>query len=395
MTPPLPAAGSRLEAGIALSFSYPVIFTRGTFDPANPVLAEAITRLEPGRRHRVAVVIDQGVADAWPDLSDRIPAYGTARDLEIAGIRIVPGGEAVKDGPAHAAALQDWLLALAIDRHSLLMAIGGGAVLDMAGYAAATFHRGVRLLRLPTTVLAQNDAGVGVKNGVNQAGVKNLIGTFAPPFAVIADGDFLATLPARDRRAGLAEAVKVAAIRDAAFFDWLTGQAAALAMFEETASDIMIRRSAALHLDHITGCGDPFEMGSARPLDFGHWAAHRLETLSGHRLRHGEAVAIGMTIDALYAVETGLMPAADATRLVTLLEALDFPLWDNGLAARGTDGRRLILKGIEDFREHLGGRLTIAMLSEIGRAVDIHHIDLDTLEIVLTRMERQEQRRCA
>jgi 3-dehydroquinate synthase len=186
------------------------------------------------------------------------------------------------------------LAAEQIDRHSFVIVVGGGAVLDVAGYAAAVVHRGVRLVRIPTTVLAQNDAGVGVKNGINAFGAKNFLGVFAPPFAVIDDSRFLSTLDPRDQVAGMAEAVKVAAIRDPVFFEWLVDHSDALASFELVHVERMIRRCAELHLAHIAGGGDPFETGNARPLDFGHWSAHKLEILTAHELRHGEAVAIGM-----------------------------------------------------------------------------------------------------
>ena len=178
----------------------------------------------------------------------------------------------------------EWILAAiderAVDRHSYVLALGGGALLDVAGYAAAVAHRGVRVIRLPTTVLAQNDAGVGVKNGLNAYGKKNFLGTFAPPWAVIDDELFLTTLSARDWRAGTSEAVKVALLRDAAFFAELERLAPAVAERDLGAMRALIRRCAELHLAHIAGGGDPFEMGCARPLDFGHWSAHKLERLS-------------------------------------------------------------------------------------------------------------------
>src|SRR6185312_16684743 len=158
----------------------------------------------------------------------------------------------------------------------------------------------------PTTVLAQNDAGIGVKNGINAFGAKNMLGTFAAPFAVINDGRFLATLGERDRIAGMAEAVKVALVRDAKFFAWLRAAAPRLAAFDRDAVAQSIRRCAELHLAHIATGGDPFELGNARPLDFGHWAAHKLEVMTDHALRHGEAVALGMALDARYSVEAGL-----------------------------------------------------------------------------------------
>ena len=202
--------------------------------------------------------------------------------------------------------MQQRLFEHRIDRHSYVIAIGGGAVLDAVGLVAATTHRGVRLIRVPTTVLAQDDSGVGVKNGVNLCGVKNFVGTFAPPFAVLNDLDLLTRLSERDKIAGMAEAVKVALIRDGDFFAWLERNADELVTFERPALAQMIRRCAELHMRQIAHGGDPFETGSARPLDYGHWSAHKLESLTHHHVRHGEAVAIGIALDARYSVLAGL-----------------------------------------------------------------------------------------
>ena len=188
-------------------------------------------------------------------------------------------------------------------------------------------------MRLPTTVLAQADSGVGVKNGVNAFGVKNFLGTFVPPFAVLNDRQFLESLGRRDTIAGMAEAVKVALIRDPEFLAWLEAHAAALATCDPDAVAELIRRAAGLHLEHIATSGDPFEMGSARPLDFGHWAAHRLESLTRNRLRHGEAVAIGIALDTLYSRAVGLLPAAAVERVLDLLGRIGLPRWDEALTS--------------------------------------------------------------
>jgi 3-dehydroquinate synthase len=262
-----------------------------------------------------------------------------------------------------------------VDRHNYVLVVGGGALLDMVGLAAATAHRGVRLIRIPTTTLAQDDSGVGVKNGINAFGKKNFVGTFAPPFAVINDFSLLATLSLRDKRAGFVEAVKVACIRDAAFFDWIEQNAVALAAFEPEPTRRLIFRSAELHLNHIATGGDPFEMGSARPLDFGHWAAHKLEQLSEYRLRHGEAVAIGIALDVTYARLRGLLAPVAAARVLSLLERLGFELFASELLHTDEHGQLLVVAGLEEFREHLGGELTITLLSDIGQGVEVHEMD--------------------
>jgi 3-dehydroquinate synthase len=287
----------------------------------------------------------------------------------------VAGGEAAKNDPEALGWLQAGFHAAGLDRHSFVLIVGGGAVLDMVGYAAATTHRGLRIVRVPTTVLGQNDSGVGVKNGVNALGTKNLLGTFAPPFAVLNDRRFLETLSPRDRVEGMAEAVKVALIRDLPFFEWLEAHAARIAAFEAEAVAYSIRRCAELHLAHIAGSGDPFEAGSARPLDFGHWAAHKLETLTTHALRHGEAVAIGMALDCRYSVETGLLDEGSLARICNVLEALGLPTWDDALSRRDATGLPLVLRGLEEFREHLGGELSLTLLRGLGHGVEVREVE--------------------
>jgi len=394
--PGQPADGAMVfEQTLAVRFAYPVHFTRDAFDPTNPALAGAVSRLEPGRRHRLVPIADAGVAAAWPRLPAMLDAYVAAHGDALALVApplVVPGGEAIKNDPDAVGRLHRHLHDLHVDRQSCVLAIGGGAVLDAVGYAAATTHRGVRMVRVPTTVLAQCDGGVGVKNGVNAFGVKNFLGTFAPPFAIVNDERFLDTLPARDRRAGMAEAVKVALVRDAAFFEWLEAEADALAAFEPAALATLVRRCAGLHLRHIATGGDPFEQGSARPLDHGHWAAHALETLSGHRLRHGEAVAIGMALDALYAADAGMLDAATAERVCRLLERLGLTLWDEVLGRVGADGRPVVLRGLEEFREHLGGDLTVTLIAAVGRGVEVGAVEPARVERALGRLRARAGR---
>lgn len=362
----------------SVTYDYPVLFTRDLFDPENRTLAEAVGRLEPERRHRAVVFLDDGVARQLPDLARRIERYAQAngRRLELAApVELVVGGEAAKNDHDLLLRLLRRLQELGVDRHSFVVAVGGGAVLDMTGFVAAVCHRGVRHVRVPTTVLAQNDSGVGVKNGVNAFGQKNYVGTFAPPFAVLNDSAFIDVLPGRDKRAGMAEAVKVALIRDRTFYEWLEARAGALARFETAALDELIRRCAILHMRQIAHCGDPFERGSARPLDYGHWSAHKLETLSAHELRHGEAVAIGIALDTRYSVLCGMLAPGGDERVWRLLKRLGFGLWHHALEERGPDGTRAVLVGLREFREHLGGELTITLLREIGVGEEVHAMD--------------------
>lgn len=260
---------------------------------------------------------------------------------------------------------------LALDRQAFVIAIGGRATLDLIGYVAATVHRGVRHIRVPTTVLSQNDSGVGVKNGVNAFGQKNMLGIFAPPFAVLNDSSFLDGLDERDKRAGMAEAIKMALIRDAAFFRWLERNVVDLMVFRPNAVDYLIRRCAELHMAQIAKGGDPFERGSARLLDFGHWAAHKLKLMTGHALRHGEAVAIGVALDARYSALVGRLPEGDGPRVSSLLQALGLPLFHSALRLVDSSAQYRLPRGLREFREHLGGELTITLLADLGRGVEV------------------------
>ena len=362
----------------SVPYEFPVYFTANLFDPVNESLIEAMCRLEPDKRNRCLFFVDDGLIQAQPDLVEDIKAYAVhhARNLDLVTDPIaVPGGEKIKSNLHFVETIQQALFDHHIDRHSYVLAIGGGAVLDAVGLVAATAHRGIRHIRIPTTVLAQSDSGVGVKNGVNLFGVKNYIGTFSPPFAVLNDIEFVMGLGERDKIAGMAEAVKVALIRSAEFFGWLEINADALSVFERGAMASMIRRCARLQMHQFCHGGDAFEMGSARPLDYGHWSAHKLESLTRHHVRHGEAVAIGMALDARYSVLAGLLASGGEDRICFLLEHLGFDLWHPALQKYNAEGGMEILVGLRDFREHLGGELTITLLAELGVGIEVHEMD--------------------
>lgn len=366
------------QQSFTLNYNFPVVFTSGLFAQDNTVLVEVLGRIEPDKQHRCMVFIDEGCVVAHPSLIEDIRAYSDRhREHMTLAARpvVVPGGEKIKMELHFVEQMQRQLFEHRIDRHSYVIAVGGGALLDAAGLVAATTHRGIRHIRIPTTVLSQNDSGVGVKNGVNLYDQKNFVGTFAPPFAVLNDLDFVTALPAREKVAGMAEAIKVALIRDGEFFRWLELNSDALVTFDRAAMAYMIRRCAELHMRQIAEGNDPFETGSARPLDFGHWAAHRLETLTRYHLRHGEAVAIGMALDIRYSVLSGLLEQHAEERIRFLLDHLGFHLWHPALERKTPDGRHAILQGLREFREHLGGELTITLLSDVGVGVEVHEMD--------------------
>lgn len=370
-----------IKQEFTVPFSYKVEFTEYLFSSANPIFAKTVGSFNSNLIPKVLFIFDSGMYKCHPDLMDRINKYA----MEYSGIFkivdepvIIPGGERAKNDPENVQMILDAIEEADLDRHSFVTVIGGGAVTDTAGYAAAIAHRGIRLIRVPTTVLAQNDAAVGVKNGVNAYGKKNFLGTFVPPVAVLNDFSFLETLVDREWRAGISEAVKVALIKDAEFFERLEKDAEALKLRDKDAMQFLIYRCAELHLKHISTSGDPFESGSSRPLDFGHWVAHKLEQLTNYKLLHGEAVAIGIVLDTIYSQLLGYISEEESNRIINLFRACGFKLYVSELEREldNPEKKESVLHGLQEFREHLGGELTIMLLDEIGRGVEVHEVDL-------------------
>jgi 3-dehydroquinate synthase len=364
---------------VRVEFEYPVYFSAGVLEPSNLLLRDVIARTADETPSRLVVIVDGGVAEHHPALAAQIAGYCQRHKTVLhlaAPVLVVPGGETVKNDPGTVDEIHRVINDAGLCRHSYVVAIGGGAVLDAAGYAAATAHRGIRLIRVPTTVLAQDDSAMGVKNGINAFGKKNYLGTFAPPFAVINDVEFLSTLTDRDWRGGVTEAIKAALIRDRRFFELLEARATRLLDRDLSAMAEVIRRSAELHLNHIATGGDPFEQGSSRPLDFGHWAAHKLEQATNHRLGHGEAVGIGIALDTTYSHLAGFLPEAEWRRVIDLLLAVGVQIYTPALDDHldTPEDRGCILGGLAEFQEHLGGRLTIMLLKNIGDPFDVHDI---------------------
>jgi len=386
-----------IHQSFAVQYDFPVLFTRDALTPQNPALAGIFPPCAPVPGgccaspqhgcgpHRLAAVLDDGLLASFPDLDARVAEYFRHNPVAslTAPVLAVPGGERAKADLSVFQSVLDLIFEARLCRQSYLLVIGGGAVLDAAGFAAATAHRGVRLIRMPSTALAQNDAGVGVKNAVNFFGRKNFLGCFAPPFAVLNDFALLDGLEERERRAGLAEAVKIALIKDAVFFDRLFADRHALKRLEHGPLEHSIERCAELHLEHIATSGDPFEFGSSRPLDFGHWSAHAMEETTNGALGHGEAVAIGVALDSVYSHLTGLLPADDLARILEILPDLGFTPWHAALETLDAPA------AIESFREHLGGRLFLSLLTGIGARVEVSSIDFATMhEAVAILRER-------
>jgi len=385
----MPESFETLSFPITLRNEHRLIFTRDVFAPENLALAKVLTPREPGEQVRALVFWDRGLETAFPGFGTRISAWFAARGeaVSLAAAPIVlDGGEHAKNDFAQLERVWQSIEEAGLCRHSYVVVVGGGALLDLVGFAAATAHRGIPLIRLPSTSLSQGDAGVGVKNGVNFFGKKNWLGSFGVPHAVINDLSLLHGLPVRERRVGLVEAVKVALIRDAAFFEFIAARVQPLSVFSQEPFEAVIRESARQHMEHIASSGDPFERGSARPLDFGHWSAHKLEQLSDFALSHGEAVAIGMAVDLLYAKASGLLTDATTRRILGVLQQLGLAIYSPVLDLRGPDGQRRVLEGLEEFREHLGGRLSIPMIRSPGDRLEVHEMDLARVEAAIDEL---------
>ena len=372
------------ESSLDIQFSVPFVHRlRVTDDVSRDDLPELLSVIEAGdgERAKVLLIAERSLAKPTSRIAEQL---GQASGIDLVHTPVlVDGGEGVKNSSKTVELILQHINQRNLDRRSYIVAIGGGAMLDAVGYAAAVAHRGVRLIRLPTTTLAQADSGVGVKNAINQFEKKNWIGTFAVPWAVINDANLLRTLPDRDFRCGFSEAVKVSLLKSKEEFSWLCENAEAIRERDAVASKRAVHQSCLLHLKHITHGGDPFEMLEARPLDFGHWSAHRLEPLTDYQIRHGEAVAIGVAIDTIYSSLKFGFPEQDMRAVCACLARLGIQLWHKEL----TPTERL-MQGLEEFRQHLGGRLTITMLRGVGDPIDVHEIDHVTMRRAIERLQK-------
>lgn len=378
---------SRLDLSFSVTYRHQIFFTENAFALKNTILKELVEGA------KVLPVIDSGVVASSPEVVSNLIEYAKVNQIKLTRApMILTGGEESKKDQAVADSVLEAIEADAICRHSYVLVIGGGALLDAVGFAAAIAHRGVRLIRMPSTTLSQADAGVGVKNGINKFEKKNFTGTFTPPYAVINDFSFLKSLSPRVLRDGLVEAVKVSLLKDPEFFKFLELNAAELFSGNLNLISQCIRRSAELHALHITQGGDPFELGSARPLDLGHWVAHKCETLSKYRLSHGEAVAIGLAVDVLCARELGLFSKADAERVIDLLGRLGFQLYAPELEMKNGD---LLIQGLEEFREHLGGKLTLILPTAIGQSTVVHELSKAVVRKITLELQQRFSSSCA
>jgi 3-dehydroquinate synthase len=331
--------------------SYPIHIGDGLLGDA-ALLAAVL----PARR--VAVVTNDIVGPLYlPRLQATWAAAGATPLLEI----VLPDGERHKTLPTVSRIL-DTLVANRFARDDLVVALGGGVVGDMAGFAAACYQRGIGFVQMPTTLLAQVDSSVGGKTGVNHPGGKNLIGAFHQPKAVIADTATLATLPPRELRAGLAEVVKHALICDAAFFSWLEANADALLALDPAALVHAVHRCCTIKAGVVSR--DERETGERALLNLGHTFGHAIEQVTGFGpWLHGEAVGVGLAMAAGMSQRAGWLPAADAARLDALLARLGLRT-----EARGAVTPQAARAAMQLDKKVQGGRVRLILLKGIGQA---------------------------
>jgi 3-dehydroquinate synthase len=286
--------------------------------------------------------------------------------LRVAELVLQPGEQTKALSQAEEALR--FLAVSGIHRRDVVVALGGGVVGDLSGLVAALYHRGIAVVQMPTTVVAQVDAAIGGKTGVNLPEGKNLVGAFHQPLAVLADTDALATLPAEEFRAGLGEVVKHGLIADLDLLSRLeSGPSEILERRPETLVPL-VAQAAAVKARVVEQ--DETELGARAFLNYGHTLAHALEALGSYRAwRHGEAVSVGIALDATYSHLAGLLAEVDWRRVLRAIRALGLPLTAPQLADPGA-----VLEGLEDFREHLGGELTITLLAGIGRGIEVHEM---------------------
>lgn len=333
-------------------------------------LGELVSSLRPGVR--TAIITDRNVARHWLE--------GTEASLAQAGVAasriIVEGGEGSKSY-ATLEQVSEALVAAKIERSDLVIALGGGVVGDLAGFAAAILRRGVDFVQVPTTLLAQVDSSVGGKTGINSPQGKNLIGAFHQPVLVIADTAVLDTLPPRQFRAGYAEVAKYGVLGDAAFFTWLEANHADISK-GGAARDHAIATSCRAKAAIVSR--DERETGERALLNLGHTFGHALEAATGFsdRLFHGEGVAIGMVLAAEFSASLGMMPHADAARIERHLAAAGLPthLHDiAGFAQEGLADADALMTLMAQDKKVRRGKLTFILLEAIGRAVIVKEVE--------------------
>lgn len=324
-------------------------------------LAEQIRSVAPDISHAM-IVSDASIGSTFGDeVRHGLAELGIRTDIYI-----VPVGETSKSS-AQLLRLWDWMLQHRADRRSVMVAVGGGVVGDLGGFAAATYQRGIRLVQVPTTLLSQVDSSVGGKTGINLPGGKNMVGAFWQPILVAIDTDTLNSLPNREYRSGYAEVIKYGVIQRAEFFDWLEENAQRLVERDSIAMIHAIEQSCATKAD-VVGEDERETSGRRAILNYGHTFAHAIEATAGYgKFLHGEAVAIGMQMAANFAVKRGMIEESLLTRQTGLLESFKLPTkWPAADPSAMFEVMRSDKKN-----EH--GQLRLILPTELGRVQMINN----------------------
>lgn len=365
-----------IKQSFKIDFNYNIFFTKNLFDIKNKLLINILNK-EDKNKKKILIFIDRNVAKLHKTLLKNIQLY-TDKYKNHINLKchpiLITGGEKIKNHYLLAKCIYNIINKYKICRKSYIMAIGGGTIQDLIGYIASTAHRGIKLIRIPTTVLSQDDSGIGVKNGINFLNKKNFIGCFDIPFAVINDFTFLKSLNNKILIEGISEAIKVSLIKDETLFHYIEKYTKQITERKQEYLEEIIYNCAKLHAEHISKNGDPFEKLSSRPLDFGHWSAHKIESLSKYKISHGNAVSIGIALDCTYSYLIKLLSKLEWKRIIKTLINLNLPIYSKELTII-KNNNQIIFNGIEEFREHLGGKLTITLIKKIGNKLDVHHIN--------------------
>lgn len=343
---------------------YEVRISRGLLDNLGREAAPFL------RKPEVPVVADGA---AWAAHGDRVERSLRDRGHAVALYTVAPG-EGSKSWPG-LIALVDWLLAQGVERADTILALGGGVVGDLTGFACAILKRGCGFVQLPTTLLAQVDSSVGGKTAINAAAGKNLVGAFHQPVLVLADLDSLGTLPSRELRAGFAEVLKYGVLGDREFFDWLSVNSARVLGLNGAALEHAVATSVRAKA-RIVAQDERETTGLRALLNLGHTFGHALEAETGfsQKLLHGEGVALGMVLAARYSARAGLLAASDAERITAAVDAAGLPAEISSLGMV-CDGARLIDHMRHD-KKMAGGVLPFVLLKSIGSAFLAENVDL-------------------
>lgn len=365
-----------INQSFKVDFKYKIIFTHDIFNTKNLDIIKTLNITNKNRK-KVIIFIDKNVHKTNENISKKIQDYFKKYERYVNLVCkpiLITGGEKIKNHYNLVKYAYKLIDIYKICRQSYILAIGGGTIQDLIGFVASTAHRGIRLIRIPTTTLSQDDSGVGVKNGINFNHKKNFIGCFNTPYAVINDFLLLNSLKNENFIEGFSEAIKVSLIKNKKLFFLIKNNTSKILNRDNDITEKIIYECAKLHANHISKKGDPFETKSSRPLDFGHWAAHKIESLSKYKISHGKSVAIGIALDCTYSYILKILKKDDWKNIITTLIKLKLPIYCEELS-NIENTQKSIFNGLEEFREHLGGKLTITLIKNIGKKIDTHHIN--------------------